>query len=90
MPTVTPQSYLDSFDAHLATIASASERATIIEAEIRRTHDAERALERWCWRGRGKRPTPFSAIELATIMLELSRRLLIEREQVCAMRVAAE
>ncbi len=90
MPPITPQTYLAGFDAHVSTIASAPEREVIIEAEIRRTHDAEHALERWCWRGRGKRPTPFSAIELATIMLELSRRLLIEREQVCAMGIAAE
>ncbi len=77
--SVTPQSYLTGLDAHLAPIADAGERLSIIEAEIRRVYEAERALEQWAWRGRGKRPTPFNALELATINLELSKRLVAAR-----------
>lgn len=90
MQPVTPQTYLAGLDTHLATIESSIERVAIIEDEIRRTDLANRRLERWAWRGRGKRPTPFSAIELSTITLELSTRLIAARNETGAHRVAAE
>lgn len=89
MQPVTTQQYLAGLDTHLATIESAIERVAIIEEEIRRTDLANRRLERWAWRG-GKRPTPFSAIELTTITLELSKRLIAARNEAGAHRVAAE
>lgn len=83
----TPKTYLSRLDAHLATV-DREKRAEIIEDEIRRTYQAEQALEKWARCGAGRRPTPFSALELSAINLELSKRLVATREQVGALMAA--
>lgn len=78
----TPSSYLARLDAHLSRIASAAKRAAILEAEIRRTDRAERALDGWAkGRGQRQRPTPFDFGDLQSIARELSRRLAQVRDE---------
>lgn len=88
-PTVA--SYLHGVDAHLATIATAEERADVLEQELRLADRAGCALEKWAAKGCGRRPIHFDAHELLTITLELSKRLADARLEIRdAARAAAE
>lgn len=70
------EEYFATLDAILASLTIPKRRAAIIEGEIARFERADRDLEDWALSGAYyERPTPFGAMELATIRLGLFARL---------------
>ena len=77
---LTPSAYLRGIDEHVAAML-ADKRGPFLEEQLRIIDSHNRALEAWAHHGRGNPPSPFTAFELASITLELSKRLANVRDE---------
>jgi len=86
----TPAAYLLGVDQYLDA-AAPEKRGPFLEQQLRVIDSHNRALEAWAHHGRGNPPSPFNAFELASITLELSKRLANVRDEASIQtQIAAE